>query len=333
MGTSGWASGEAADSSSGNGAVTSCGNRDESGRPTVSDDPATPAARPAAIFLNRAAASAATPRVRRAVDLTRAWLDADLHVIDSGDPDELVLWMEERIASYRTAVVAGGDGSLSIAYNVVADTPDTALGYIPAGFGNATAHLLRLPRRPDALAAVIARGDSRPIDLVSAGGRLALFAGVGWDALVAERYAADGARRLIGWAGAIAASLPELVRRLPVVVEADGAIVHDGPIELLVVSTTPWYGRGLLVNPGARPDLRRLTMRIYPGPLPYFAMEATRWLARRLPSVPAVVADVIAVRRPDGGELMVQADGDVIGRRAEWKFSVRPAAVRIIGRW
>ena len=49
---------------------------------------------------------------------------------------------------YRTAVIAGGDGSLGIAFNV-AEGRDLALGYIPAGFGNATAHLLRLPRRPE----------------------------------------------------------------------------------------------------------------------------------------------------------------------------------------
>jgi diacylglycerol kinase family enzyme len=35
---------------------------------------------------------------------------------------------------------------------------DVVLGYIPAGFGNATAHLLRLPRDPELLAAVVAGG-------------------------------------------------------------------------------------------------------------------------------------------------------------------------------
>ncbi len=46
------------------------------------------------------------------------------------------------MGDYRTAVIAGGDGSLGIAFNV-AEGRDVALGYIPAGFGNATAHLLR----------------------------------------------------------------------------------------------------------------------------------------------------------------------------------------------
>jgi len=207
------------------------------------------------------------------------------------------------------------------------------LGYLPAGFGNATAHLLRLPRDPVTLAAIAAGGDARPVDLVAVEGRLALFAGAGWDALVAERYAAAGARRLAGWTGAIVRSLPDLRRRAPVSVEADGAVVHEGPMELLIVGTTPWFGRGLLVNPGASPDRGRLTARIYAGSIPHLALEATRWATRRMPGAQPVEATTLVVRRTDGQPLAVQADGDVIGRRPEWRFEIRPAAVRLIGRW
>jgi len=294
---------------------------------------ASAAPRPAAIFHNQAAASARTWRVTRAVALTRSALDADLHVAASRDPDELVMWLEERIGDYRTAIIAGGDGTLAMAYNVAAGRPDLVLGYLPAGFGNATAHLLRLPRDPVTLAAVVAGGEARPVDLVAADGRLALFAGAGWDALVAERYAAGGAHRLMGWTGAILRSLPDLARRPQVQVEADGTPVYDGPMELLVVGTTPWYGRGLLVNPGAAPDLGHITARLYPGPAPLLAVEAVRWLAHRAPSVEPMTATSVVLRRTDGELLAVQADGDVIGRRAEWHFVIRPAAVRIIGRW
>jgi diacylglycerol kinase family enzyme len=289
--------------------------------------------RPAAILVNRAAASAGTRRVRRAVELVRSALDADLHVADTRDAAELAAWMEERLGPYHTVIVAGGDGSLATAYNQLAGRPDVVLGYIPGGFGNATAHLLRLPKDPEHLAAVLARGRPRAVDLVDAEGRLALFAGAGWDALVAERYAAGGARRFRGWFGAIGRSLPNLVRRQEVTVEADGTVVHAGPMELLVVSVTPWYGRGLLVNPGARPDRGRVTLRIYPGPMPSFAIEAARWMARRAPRVPGVDAVEVVVRAAGDERVTVQADGDVIGRRGEWNFAVRRAAVRLIGDW
>jgi diacylglycerol kinase (ATP) len=288
---------------------------------------------PAAIFLNEGAGSARTDRVRHAVDLARRALDADLHVTATRDRDELTDWLASRIAGYATAVIAGGDGSLGVAYNVAAGRPGVTLGYIPAGFGNATSHLLRLPREPEAIAAVLEAGVAKPIDLIEVDGRLALFAGAGWDALVAARYAAAGARRLPGWATAVARSVPDLWRRAVVEVRADGWVVHRGPIELIVVGTTPFYGRGLRVNPGARPDAGRARLRVYPGPAHRFLLEAGRWVFRLSPRARAVDASTVEVRSLDTRGLPVQADGDVIDARQTWAFTIRPQAVRLIGRW
>jgi diacylglycerol kinase family enzyme len=297
---------------------------------SIAQPPGAP--RPAAIFLNRAAGSATSPRVRRAVELAREALDADLHVTAARDPAAFRDWLESLVGGYRTVVVAGGDGSLGVAYNLLAGT-DVAVGHLPAGFGNATAHLLRLPRDPAALARVLAVGDARPVDLVSIDGRLALFAGAGWDALVAGRFAASRAAGLVGWSFSIARSLPDLWRRAPVEVLADARLIYEGPMELLVVGTTPWFGRGLLVNPGARPDAGRLTLRVYPGPAPRFALEAARWLARRQPSAVGVGASVVELRSTDGRPLPLQADGDLVGEQEGWRFEIRPAAARLIGRW
>jgi diacylglycerol kinase (ATP) len=289
--------------------------------------------RPAAIFVNEGAGSAHSKRVRSAVALARLALDADLHVTATRDRDELRAFLDERVASYGTVVMVGGDGSLAVAYNVVADRPDVTLGYIPAGFGNATAHLLNLPRHPAALAGVLAAGEARPIDLVAVNGRLALFAGAGWDAEVARRYAAGGAQRLRGWATAVTASLPDLGRRHRVRVVADGETIHEGPMILAVASTTPFYGRGLLVNPGTRPDAGRLTVRVYPGPAPRMAAEVGRWASRRPPVAKGVSATSVTISSLTARPIPVQADGDHIGEAEEWEIEVRPAAVRLIGKW
>lgn len=283
--------------------------------------------------MNEGAGSARTDRVRVAVDLARRALDADLHVTATRDRDELTAWLEERIDGYRTAVVAGGDGSLGVAYNVVSSRPALTVGYIPAGFGNATSHLLRLPGDPEALVEVLAAGDARPIDLVEMDGRLALFAGVGWDAIVAARYAAAGARRLPGWAMAVLRSAPDLWHRRVVEVRADGWMVHRGPIELVVVGTTPFYGRGLQVNPGARPDAGRVRLRVYPGPVHRFLLEAGRWIVHRTPRARPVDASTVEIESLDERGLPLQADGDALGERQRWSFTVRPQAVRLIGRW
>jgi diacylglycerol kinase family enzyme len=104
-------------------------------------------------------------------------------------------------------------------------------------------------------------------------------------------------------------------------------------MELLVIGTTPFYGRGLHVNPGARPDIGQLTLRVYAGPAPSLALEAVRWAARRHPRAEAHRAASVRLETLDGEPLAVQADGDALGDSAAWRFEVRPRAVRLIGRW
>ena len=181
---------------------------------------------------------------------------------------------------------------------------------------------------------MLTAGDARPIDLVSVNGRLALFAGAGWDAEVARRYAAGGARRMRGWASAVTASLPELGRRHRVRVVADGETIHEGLMILTVASTTPFYGRGLLVNPGARPDAGQLTTRVYAGP-----GAAARAGGRPLGIAPppggarVSTASSVTITSLTDRPIPVQADGDHIGEALEWQIDVRPAAVRLIGKW
>jgi len=287
---------------------------------------------PAAIFVNEAAGSARTRRARRTIELAQRALGADIHTVATRDQAELREWMEAHIEPYRTVVVAGGDGSLGIALNVAA-AHDAVLGYIPAGFGNAAAHLLQLPRDPQDIAALLARGEDRPVDLVRVGGRLALFAGAGWDAVVAQRYADAGARRLRGWAGAVVASRGELIDRHEVRVEADGQLVHSGPMHIMVAGTTPFYGRGMVVNPGARPDAGQLMLRVYEGPAPRLALEAARWFLHVRPRARGIATRQVTISTLDDRMLPLQADGDVIGVRERWEINLAPGAVRIIGRW
>jgi diacylglycerol kinase family enzyme len=62
-------------------------------------------------------------------------------------------------------------------------------------------------------------------------------------------------------------------------------------------------------------------------------VEVTRWFAHRGPGVPGASAERVVVRATGDQPLPVQADGDVIGRRSEWTFRLRPSGVRLIGRW
>jgi diacylglycerol kinase family enzyme len=126
---------------------------------------------------------------------------------------------------------------------------------------------------------------------------------------------------------------PDVGRRHPWVVRADGWVVHRGPIELVVVGTTPFYGRGLQVNPGARPDAGVARLRVYPGPVHRFLLEAGRWVLHLSPRARPVDASSIEIHSLDDRGLPLQADGDALGERQRWSFTIRPQAVRLIGRW
>jgi diacylglycerol kinase (ATP) len=84
-------------------------------------------------------------------------------------------------------VVAGGDGMVNLAAQVLAGT-DVALGIIPLGTGNDTARALGIPLRdPAAAADRIVAGRMRRIDLARAGERyFATVLAAGFDAAVNE---------------------------------------------------------------------------------------------------------------------------------------------------
>jgi diacylglycerol kinase family enzyme len=63
------------------------------------------------------------------------------------------------------------------------------------------------------------------------------------------------------------------------------------------------------------------------------AAEAGRWASRRKPAAEGVAATTLTISSLTSRPIPVQADGDLIGEMDEWNFEVRPAAVRLIGKW
>jgi YegS/Rv2252/BmrU family lipid kinase len=72
---------------------------------------------------------------------------------------------EQAARAGETVVAIGGDGLLGAIADSLRELPNAVLGVIPGGRGNDLARVLGIPDDPDAAAAIVASGHTRPIDL------------------------------------------------------------------------------------------------------------------------------------------------------------------------
>lgn len=115
--------------------------------------------------------------------LRQRGLEVVLHVTaKAGDGERMA-----RDIDAGCVAVVGGDGTVNEVLNGLGDRR-ICLAILTAGSVNVVARELHFPKRPDRLAAWIAAGQTRPMDLLQCGGRrVVLGGGAGFDAAVAAR--------------------------------------------------------------------------------------------------------------------------------------------------
>jgi YegS/Rv2252/BmrU family lipid kinase len=182
--------------------------------------------------------------------LARHGLAAEVVVTESGTAAERAAG-EAVQAGRQLVVAAGGDGTIGTVAAVLLDSP-TALGILPLGSVMNVPRMLDLPRELEAAAAVLARGETRLIDVGLANG-LVFYetASVGINAAIfgaAANFSEGNWRSMRRLLRLVFAYRPARLR-----LRIDDHELRTRAL-MVTVSNGPYAGIGMTVAPDARLD-------------------------------------------------------------------------------
>jgi YegS/Rv2252/BmrU family lipid kinase len=264
--------------------------------------------------------------------LTSASVEPEILITErGGHARELALGAVERGA--RIVVAWGGDGTVNEVASALAFGP-AALGVIPAGSGNGLARMFRIPSDPDRALTQMLHAADRRIDLGEVNGRLFVnVAGVGFDAHVAERFAAlERSRRgFLRYAAIVARELGRY-QASAYAVTLDGRAQHPRRAFLVSFANGRQWGNGAVIAPAAATDdgvldavivdARSLAGTI--GALPrLFAGSVDR--LRGVQIVQVKTAEVAA----QGDRLICHVDGEPVQAGAVARVRIHPGSLRV----
>lgn len=261
----------------------------------------------------------------------------DVHLKRTTAPGDATTMAREAVDSgCDIVVVAGGDGTVNEALQGLAGQQRTALAVLPGGTVNVWATELGAGQRLDELAAEIARGRRRVVDLGLVNDRYFLMmASAGFDAKASAEVKGSLMKELKRKAGPLAYVVSALRTAFnfhprEVVVDIDGERV-SGSLLMLIAGNTRLYGGVAEITYQARADDGLLDIVVLNGKGP-FDLLRRGWsiLRRQHHGDRAIVYRQArkAVLDPTP-PLQLQADGEDIGFTPA-TFAVVPSALEVI---
>jgi YegS/Rv2252/BmrU family lipid kinase len=230
-----------------------------------------------------------------------------------------------------TILAWGGDGTVNEVASALAFRPET-FAIIPSGSGNGLARTLKIPFDPERAFEVAFSGRSRIIDAGELDGHLFFnIAGLGLDARVAHRFAANGLVRR-GFLRYLEITASELLKYAPDdhTVTVDGDSVRHRSL-LLAIANARQYGNGALIAPQAIVDDGRLDVVIVGHRSPLMALLQVplvfAGLVGRLPGV--TVRTGVDIEITSANPLVYHVDGEPFVGGPSLKARIHPHALRI----
>jgi len=267
---------------------------------------------------------------RQRLDLIARSLGCPVLGLDSTSRQDFRACVAEASRSFRSLLVAGGDGTFADVINSLQG--EVVLGFLPLGSGNALDFALGRPRSVRAYLTKVLNQDWTRVSVMLCNGcRKSLFASLGIDALTVKKnneLSLFQHNSFFKYALSLAAALGSFEPG-QIEVRSPGLVRQFSGNLATIIAKHPFYGYGLRVSRGAALTDPHLCLRVVNSP--------------RL-AAPALLAAAALKRRPAGGffgrakrfeiisakEEWLQCDGDLAGRGKEFVFEVLPDHLKLI---
>lgn len=269
------------------------------------------------------------------------------YVYSEGTGHAIELAREAANADYRYIIAVGGDGTVNEVVNGIltaADPHNAILGVVSTGTTCSFARSIGIPLEPFSSCSLLTGQNSLLIDVsiveyISEGQHLRRFfvneADVGFGAVVAEAsmHITNYFGRKINYLSHVIGALSSLIsyknKRITLRVEDESEDIYD--CAMLVIANGAYFGGGMQIAPGARPDNGLLDMVIIGDvgksellkiwPMTYKGRHVSHHKVR-----------LLKIRKVDircDEKILVEADGELLGE-GPVSFSVVPSALRVV---
>lgn len=235
-----------------------------------------------------------------------------------------------REATERVVVAVGGDGTINEVARALVGT-DKRLGIIPCGSGDGLARHLGISHDIDEAIKTVEEGHSKRIDAGEVNGRLFFsVCGVGFDAVVSEKFAESGRR---GLANYIQQGLKTWADYAPekYSVEIDGKTIQIEALFITIGNSDQW-GNGAKISPLAECSDGVLDVTIVdkfgPLELPLMAYRLMDGTLHKSHSVHCYKGKHIRITREAEGP--AHADGDWFITSNVLEIKILPSVLEVI---
>lgn len=231
---------------------------------------------------------------------------------------------------FNVVVAVGGDGSINEIARVLVDTP-VVLAIIPLGSGNGLAHYLKIPFNIKQALDVIVSNHQVKADTVMLNDELFVsVAGIGFDALVARRFASEGRRGFLTYLKVVVREY-FLYRPKKYHIVADGAEIITRAL-FITFANSDQFGYKTTISPTADICDGKVDICIVQK-IPFWRIPQLAWMvySRRVDRskyVQIIKASEATISRKKGKYLNL--DGEPVKFAKALNMKVKPASLNII---